>query len=397
MRGVVEAQKFFGGAFKSARSDESGAFALDGLPDGTYTILASRAGFTQAEVKSLSPGGPEQRIVLVPAAVLSGTVSDSATGLPITSFSVKVNKAGTGDASWPFWGGERNVSDAEGRFLRDDLEEGKYDVEVAAVGFMASRAEVDLVAGSRAEQPFFLIQAGRIQGRVLDAATQRPIPGARVGLAKARPDAGRMAEGPVERNRRTVAEKRRERLEAQEARRDAEGAGPAAAEGGAAGAAGAEDAMAMAEYVAEEWLGESARSREDGTFLLEGVPSGAQRIVVTHPSYISEARDGLEVLPGQEVAMDFFLQVGLTVAGTIRESDGKAAQGRWIFIRGTSESTASIRKSAMTGTGGEYRLAGLQKGTYRLVVPSSQQGAQAQATMELGLEESQGGVDITLP
>jgi hypothetical protein len=396
MRRVVEAQKFFGGAFKSARSDESGAFALDGLPDGTYSILASRAGFTQAEVKSLSPGGPEQRIVLVPAAVLSGTVADNATGLPVTSFTVKVNKAGTGDAAWPFWGGERSTSDAEGRFVRDDLEEGKYEVEVAAVGFMAARAEVDLVAGTRTEQPFFLMQAGRIQGRVLDAATQRPIPGARVGLAKARADAGRKAEEPVERGRESVAERRRERLEAQEARREAEDAGGPAADGSVPASA-QEDAMAMAEYVAEEWLGESARSRDDGTFLLEGVPSGAQRIVVTHPNYISGAREGLEVLPGQEVEVNFLLRVGLTVAGTIRENDGKAAQGRWLFLRGTSEGTAAIRKSAMTGNGGEYQIAGLEKGTYRLVVPSRTQGAQAEATIPLSLEESQSSVDVTLP
>jgi hypothetical protein len=153
----------------------------------------------------------------------------------------------------------------------------------------------------------------------------------------------------------------------------------------------------MAEYVADEWLGEATRSREDGTFLLEGVPSGAQRIVVTHPSYISEAREGLDVSPGQALEIDFLLQAGLTVSGTIRENDGRAAQGRWLFLRGTSEGTAHIRKSAMTGTAGEYRIAGLQKGAYRLVVPSRTQGAPAEATIPLAVEESQGSVDITLP
>src|SRR6266540_3046711 len=78
----------------------------------------------------------------------------------------------------------RPFNDVEGRFVRDDLESGKYEVKVVASGYVPAKKEVFLSPGTAVEDSFLLAQAGRIRGTVADRLTGAPLSGAKVSLGR---------------------------------------------------------------------------------------------------------------------------------------------------------------------------------------------------------------------
>jgi hypothetical protein len=382
---ILETQKLFGGSYKSTRSKDDGVFRIQGLPAGTYTLSVEHAGYSPREVQDISPGQGEQRIALLPAASLSGLVVDAANRQPITHFQVRVKllgseeapKAGQEDFDISYLRSDREYHDIDGRFLRDDLDGGKYEVKVTSTGYSPSRAEIVLPPGGAVEQQFSLAQAGRIRGVVLDLATQAPISGAKVGLSK---------KGPRQEKDRGSEAENRSRRQRKEDRAGGNEKGD--------GAPKDEDARAMGEFFLDEWTGESTHSGEDGSFLLEGVLPEPQRVVASHASHITEWKEGVEAGPGQEVAITFLLRSGLTVSGKVSDSKGQAMEGRFLFLRGASEANAQVRKSTVSGKGGEFQIGGLEKGSYRLVITNSGDGTREPQSREIDLRESESGLDI---
>ena len=114
----------------------------------------------------------------------------------------------------------------------------------------------------------------------------------------------------------------------------------------------------------------------------------------SHASYITEWKDGVEVGPGQEAEITFLLRAGLTVSGKVSDAKGKALEGRLLFLRGASEANAQVRKSTVSGRGGEFQIGGLEKGSYRLVIPSSGNGTSEPQGRDLDLRKSESGVDV---
>lgn len=389
---MFEAQKLLGGAYKSVRSAEDGSFLFQGLPAGAYAMAAEHPGYVRREVGGISPGGGAQRIVLQRAAILAGVVVDSGSGMPIARFRVQITRgeAAGSERTGPFGPGEREYGDVDGRFVRDDLEAGDHLVKVSAQGYSPAEELVSLAAAGRVEKRFVLAQAGRIRGVVLDRATQRPIVGARIGISQAVRDvdppetaAATGADGADDRR-----EKRRARVKAEQAARK---------EGAASEDPESEDQQALQEHMMDEWSGADAvMSGEDGTYMLEGVPIGPQRLVVSHAEYVPESRDGLEVAPGEELQASFALQPGFIVSGRLRDPSGNASASRFIFARGGSSDNAHVRKTAISSPEGEFRLSGLEKGTYRLVV--APQGAKKTRCEPeaVKVEESQSDLEVTV-
>ncbi len=354
---LLEAQKLFGASYRSARVRGDGGFLLAGLPAGRYTLRAEGDGFIASELAGVSPG-ERKKLVLEPAAGVHGAVFDRASRSPITSFRVKVKKQGGRQVpdleDMPFNQG-REYNDAEGRFAREDLESGKLVVTVSARGYLPAEKTLLLRAGSLVEEEFLLAEAGRVSGTVRDLLTGRPVAGTRIGLSRARAEP------------REEGEPRREKPEGSEAEGEKDGE-----KGHAAPPSEAEDAGAMSEYFQDEWMGtERSVSAEDGSFLLEGIPPGPQAVVASHPEYIAETLEGIEVGPGKERAVTFSLRKGLSISGRVLDPAGAPAGGKMVFLREAGAGATRTRKSAITGEDGRYRLGGLAPGSYRLVLPRS--------------------------
>ncbi len=361
---LFEAQKFFGGSYKSVRTGEDGAFRIQGLPAATYAIAVELQGFVKREVIGISPGPMEQRVVLERASLLSGVVVDAASGFPLDHFRVLIDKAKTAETAIekeiPDAFKAREYSDPEGRFLREDLGSGPHVVRVSAPGYTQTQKEIFLVAGARLEESFALEQAGRIRGFVVDVQTQQPIPGAKVRLLKSR---GPLADSSTKESSgiESVSDKRRERSERRKADREAQKSGDAMQD----------DDAAMAAHFEEEWTpGSSTVTGEDGSFVIEDVPLGPQRVKVTHGNYVSSEQDGVEASVGTEAELSFALRAGLTLKGKVSDSAGKPAPNRLLYVRGVSKENEGLSKTALVGADGQFSVAGLEKGTYRIKVPA---------------------------
>jgi protocatechuate 3,4-dioxygenase beta subunit len=391
---VVMIQKGFGGSFKSARSASDGSFRFQGLPAGKYTIVASSAGFTPREVEGLDPGKTEHRIVLEPSAVLRGIVRDAANGAPIPRFRVGVSpkdlpETQGGAAARRFLSNERDHADPEGRFTREDLAAGVVVVVVGAAGYVPARAEVVLASGRAVEEEFLLAQAGRIRGRVVDLATQQPISGARVGISAERPSGEEAAAGQGDAAGSGAGGRRRSRI------RRADNEDGAVTVGGV----DSDDAEEMTEYFMEDLAGERVVTADDGTFLLEDVPVGPQRLVVTHASFVPEAREGLEVAAGEEITAQIALRSGLSLSGRVADGSGKPAAGRFVFLRGTSGENAHVRKSVVSGPDGDFQVGGLEKGTYRVSVAGGREERWGETAPAQSIEVGQDvtGLELAVP
>ena len=345
---MYQAQKVFGGAFRSTRTDGDGRFALKGLPSSTtYTLAASRSGYTGAEITKVGLEGNEQRIVLQRAAALRGAVVDAANGEPIRRFRIALVAGGPSlDLRRGLPRDERDHADPEGRFGREDLEPGKKFVIASSPGFAPARAEVLLEAGLTTEVELALAQAGRILGAVVDLETGAPVAGAQVALSEEsdRPEEPEGEERPGRKRRESRTEKR-------EGGEDVD-----------------EDGQAMGEHFLEAYMGESVRSGNDGSFIIEGAPAEPCMLVASHPEYIPEARKGILVGPGQEAQARLALRKGLVCAGTLESKSGENLAGRFVFIRGTGDENRHVRKSTIAGADGKFRIGGLEKGSYRIVV-----------------------------
>jgi hypothetical protein len=386
-------QKGLGGSYKTARAGEGGSFRFQGLPAGKYTIAASLAGFTPREVEGITPGKEEQRIVLEPSSILRGVVRDAASGEAIQRFRVRIYpKDASGAEGGPmarrFLANDREHSDPEGRFTRDDLAAGAAIVEVASPGYVPAKSELLLASGRALDEEFLLAAAGRIRGRVVDLATQQPIAGARVGLAPMRPTDGSASE-PEGAERSEERGRKRSRI------RRAGGEDGEAAPGGE----DTDDSRAMGEYFMEDVFVERIVTAEDGTFLLEDVPVGPQRIVVTHQNFIPESREGLEVAAGQEISAQVGLRTGLSLSGKVANGSGQPVAGRFVFLRGAAEENAHVRKSTISGPDGEFHVGGLEKGSYRVMVAGGNQQRWGEGTQATSVEIDQDvtGLELVAP
>jgi protocatechuate 3,4-dioxygenase beta subunit len=159
----------------STRSDEGGRFTLEWATPCLVTVVAEHAGCVPARLAGVAPGSDAIRLVVVPAAVLRGRVLDEAAGLPIAGARVRVHHGADQDLL------ATADTDANGGFVCGALSAGKAGVIVDAPRHAASRwREVELVAGRETEIEVALGRGWTLGGRVVDAATGAPVPGARV-------------------------------------------------------------------------------------------------------------------------------------------------------------------------------------------------------------------------
>ena len=184
-------------AGRAVTTDGSGAFRVEGLAEGRYTIVARRA-----ESAALMDGverfgaGPfaDVELVLAPAAALTGRVLDES-GAPVIGAHL-VWVSSVADAA------QRRVTSADGGgFVLDGLPPGDWSVDVQAAGYLPlTQRGVALQAGANPGLALTVQRGGAVSGRVTDRAGVG-IAGAAVELVGAD---GRVVVSAVERARRAA-------------------------------------------------------------------------------------------------------------------------------------------------------------------------------------------------
>jgi hypothetical protein len=169
-----------------AQTGADGRFALAPLDDTRYDVAVTVQGRPAGSAEGVAVRTRDLLFRIAAAGALRGTVRDSRTGAPVTSFSLVLTA-----------GSQRSVFtryDAAGGFEVSDLPAGQY--RAMAVGGGYAPSEVTPVAvrpGETTTVTFQLGRGSRVFGSVIDRQSRRPIVGAAVELEGRRAGAAALA------------------------------------------------------------------------------------------------------------------------------------------------------------------------------------------------------------
>ena len=318
-------------------TDATGRFEIQDLAAGRYDLEVRGSGFAPARVPGLRVPENSDRfdfgtLVLIPGATIEGRVSD-ASGQAIAGAGVMVE---TGNASFPVGGAGPTTTDSQGRFVVADLLPGQpVALAVSREGY--SSVSVESVRPPT-DQPLQVVlsAAGHLLGKVVDHRGQ-PISGATV---EARPDLRQLATEP----RRSPA---------------------------------------------------PARSEADGTYLITDVEPGMFQVTVSAEGYQQQARAGIEIESGEELELDFELEAGAIVEGTVTTADGAPVVQASIQIAARREGFfgQGMAAAGQTDSEGHYRVTGAATGSATIAV---YHGNGRQLTRAVEIQLGRNVVDLEL-
>lgn len=243
--------------------DPNGRFALHGLRAGAYQLLASADGFGSTVLRRVVAPTAGLRVTLQPLQVLTGRVV--ADDQPAAGATVEL--AGSG-----VWPPIHTQTDNKGRFQFIGLREGIYELRARRGRWVSAPAPaVDLLGGA-APPPveLTLLEGTVLTGRVVDARTQKPLPGVRV-------IAGR-------------------------------------------------DLLAVNPRMAQ--------TTADGSFVLEPLLPGEYQLSLTKEEYLPRRGVPVTVLPSENPPVELALHRGGVLSGTVVDDTGRAVVGARIEVVG---------------------------------------------------------------
>jgi hypothetical protein len=137
-----------------------GTYSIASVPVGTYDVTASKAGYTSSTVNdvAITDGNTTtQDFALTPVpgpGTLTGTITNSATGLPVLGAVVTVD-------------GMTRTTPANGVYTFADIAAGTYDVTVTKTGFFAKTVDdVAVASGGTTTQNIAIDPIGTFKGKV---------------------------------------------------------------------------------------------------------------------------------------------------------------------------------------------------------------------------------------
>jgi len=445
---------------QQAHSDEAGHFVVDGLAPGTVGILVETAGLGSVQLESISvpprqEGTPEPLELQVPGhgARLVGFVME---GRKFASGAGVV--LGGGPLSAP----RKTDTDAQGRFEFSGLGEGRYELRAARGDRASRRAFVTVGNGaSSSKRPALeLRSAAPITGRVLndqgqalsgvDVFVQQEPPNAtparahsdvvghfstealpqgayrvtfrlanhvtvvtrqvvgtgppatlRVVMTPAAQISGRVRKahaGPLQGARITVtpAAGGQGNLSAQGLPADrlpvVGGALPLAAE------AAAKDAPRNHGSLSADLIRTFADAR--GLFVLEGLAPGRFDLLVQHPRTLGRRIEGIEINPGDRLALgDIFCATGTEVVGVVQSSGGVPLPDATV-VASLSKDEPVRATRALTDAEGRYALR-LPEGSYWLWAESQAHPISPPVAVDIEIDTTKSdgsrSVNLTVP
>ncbi len=379
-----------GGRPGPVSTDEDGRFELRDLAEGIVHVQVHAAGYQPGQLEvPVAPGRDalDLELVLLPGAVVSGHVLD-ASGAPVASAQVSVEGRGGG--------GPRALTDAEGVYRLDGVEQGKRIL--AAYDPRGQRVSKEVEVGS-GETSADLVFAGgaSVAGLVLDhdglpiaEASVRLIGDARgFGDVRTASD-GRFTIPDVADGAYTLSA-RKEGLAAAEVKVSVEGAPVSGLElrlergatlvGELRGLKFSE--LPQARVVASRpgvWDSRQASADFAGRFRLRGLAPGEWQVVAMIESAGRQARAQVAVGPGDdEVPVVLEFGQGLALSGIVRRR-GEPLGGAEVWLRGKDVADGG---QASTTADGAFRIDGLEAGSYELSVQGAMRGAAHQQTLQL--------------
>ena len=328
-------------------TDGEGRFEINDLAAGRYNLEVRASGFAPARVPGVqvTQGDPRADfgvIVVVPGASIEGRVID-AEGGAIADAEISIETVQRGMMSVRFSSDEPAdaKTDARGRFAVDDLLPGQpVNLTVIKKGY-ASKSVANLLPPPEEPLEIVLLTAARLKGQVVDRQGE-PIQGAHV---MARPDDRMMMAGG------TAVHHRR----------------PA-------------------------W----ANTGEDGSFVIEDVEPGTLQVTARAKGYQQSIQAGVELPAGGEVEIDFALEEGAIIEGTVTMSDGEPVVQASINVSEPVDRFSgrnAVSASGQTDIEGRYRLTESPIGPATITV-YHEQGRQLQKSIEV--EPGTNVVDLVL-
>ncbi len=123
-----------GGGSASGRSDDSGAYRIEGLAKGSYSVTVQPGTDGRPQTQEVAVDGDATLDFDLPLARLEGRVVESGSGQPLSDATVSATKSGGGTTAGPrgFGGG---TTDSDGHFALEDLDPGSYQLQVRRAGY----------------------------------------------------------------------------------------------------------------------------------------------------------------------------------------------------------------------------------------------------------------------
>lgn len=168
---------------KPVLTGTDGAFTLAKLSPGTYTLRAFRKGGGEAIAEHIEVGGTA-KLQIKPTGSIEGTATGpGSAGAPI-ELSISMTDPATG-----FWRSE-DYYRTDGRFAIHDLPKGHFKLTAESAG-ITKQIELDLAEGERKTGVAIQLEALiTLTGKVVDAQTQKPVPGVHMSASNADGEGG---------------------------------------------------------------------------------------------------------------------------------------------------------------------------------------------------------------
>ncbi len=416
---------------------EDGAFTLEDVPAGTWTVVVEAKGYLQARVANLvvEEGGVKDGIEVraTPGVVLKGRVSDARTGRPVANAGITHEPAGSGGPGGfggfggrggPLAGldsGDDVTSDAEGNFEIEGISAGRLKVtakspdytdgsEVADVKDTGGTVEIKLTAG------------GSASGVVVSGG--QPLANAQVALAIA----GDAGFGRILGGGQTTTTDAAGRF-----RFDHIGAGRYSASAGTSGkssnlvefvlqAGDSKNDLVLSlssgstiqgtvSGLPDEWKAgatvtasgvesffATTKVAADGTFQVTGVPAGPVTLRAQAGDGLGTSRSATKQVTASDdlpvLQAEIVFDVGFTLAGHVTRAGQPAVNA---MVAANLQGGGGRQATTRTDEGGSYTLQGLQEGSYvvsAMADPLAGGGSQVRQTVSLTNDQS---LDLTFP
>ncbi|MDF1798250.1 MAG: carboxypeptidase regulatory-like domain-containing protein [Planctomycetota bacterium] len=338
------------GAEGRAETDAEGAFRITGLGKGPFLVKAEWNGYSDAaaeaanelveavasaaveqlgseelvedygvardsrtgpwhfaQVTGVRPGDEELELHLRNVPALTGQVLD-VNGAPVTSFRIDL-RAGSLGGLMAGNATQRTINDPEGRFSIDEIQDGSWNLYVRSDGFGAAGP----IAADRpgvGDQPMKIVleRGVSVAGHVLDPGGH-PVKDAVVTWQS--------------------------------------------------------DARDMVLNIIKASPTIEARSGDDGSFLLEELPTGSLTLTTTAADWAPALPRVLEVTAGEAVEdVEVRLREGGTIAGLFLDEEGEPLEDALVQIQ---LPTGSEQQFTQTDTAGEFRVERLVPGQWQVI------------------------------
>lgn len=308
-------------------SDETGAFVVNGLQDGVYTVTASAAGYSRERVSNVQANQTDVEVILYVKGSVLGRVTDP-NGSPVPSFTLELMKVNKGTAMYGKMGIKRPYNHQNGNFEMNDLDKGTYVLLVTADGY------------SPTYSPGFYVDRGAVV-RGIDVSLRR---GAKVfGYVQSIKTGGPLA--------------------------------------------GADIILRGPEYKEADlnnmfggYMGDpnnipsmGVKSDSRGYFELKNAVPQLVQIEVSHPTHLSEFVTLNLAEAGEQDAGTISLYMGGTVTGIVTDSDGNPLAGGTVYLNRPPEAGGWFTANRTLDARGRYQFRGLRAGNYEISATAPQQ------------------------